>query len=318
VTPTPEDRRAIDLALAEWLAKLGNDGGEHHRPAFEAWLAERREHRDAYRAFEAVDHDVLQTSLPIPPLHRQTRPAIRPSLAYAAIAALLVLGVGGGGTLLFLRSPSREAATGTLYAAGDTARAVDLPDGTSLMLDAHAMILTSIEEEKPLLLLEQGRARIRLPASTNRPFTVASGDLRLTAHGAVFDIAKDGNTVRVIPLGGKVIVRHVRQPEQPPLLPGQQLVAGPDGDKVMTADKSEPGWTSALLPLDGKTLGDLVTIGNRTGGKMIAFADSALASRPVQGQLPVKDTHLLALQIAAAFDLDIRETHDEYILTRKT
>ena len=313
-----DDRRAIDLAIAEWLTKLGRKDGEQYRRSFEAWLSERSEHRVAYQAFVATDRDVAGTSFPVPRLHPQPRPVLRTPFAQAAIAAAIVLGVGGGATYLALQKPSHDAASGTRFAAGDAPRAIELADGTSLMLDTHAVMLTAFVGDRPILLLEQGRARVRFPAHADRPFVVAAGDLRLTAHGAVFDIARDADTVRVTALGGAIIAQHEHGLTSAPIAPGQQLVANSTGDRLMPADKNEASWTSALLPLDGKTLADLVAIGNRTGGKTIMLPDAELGRRPVQGQLPVKNTHALALQIAAAFDLNVRETPDQYILTRKS
>ncbi|PXA86229.1 hypothetical protein DMC47_35215 [Nostoc sp. 3335mG] len=318
MSTSPEDWRAIDLALAEWLTKLGRDDGDRHRRSFAEWLAQDPAHEQAFEAFRAVDRAISRTSLPIPPLHPPRRTTYRPQLVQAAIAALVIFGVGGGGAYLLTRPGAQRSASGTQYAAGDAPRAVALPDGPSLMLDAHAIVLTSMETDGPMLLLEQGRTRVRLPANSVRPFVVAAGDLRLTARGAVFDVSRDGDTVQVTPLDGQVTVRHTSGPAAVPLRAGNQLVATSHGDQIMPAPVDEPGWTSALLPLDGKTLGNLIDTGNRSGGKRIALDDSALANRPVQGQLPVGDTHNLALQIAAAFDLDLRETPTEYILTRKS
>jgi transmembrane sensor len=318
VSTSSEDRRAIDLALAEWLTKLGRDDGDRYRRSFEEWLAQDPAREQAFQAFKAADRDIGRTSLPIPPLHPPRRTTYRPQFVQAAIAALVILGVGGGGAYLLMRPGAQNKLSGTQYAAGDTPRAIELPHGPSLMLDAHAIVLTSMETDGPMLLLEQGRTRVRLPASGERPYVVAAGDLRLTAHGAVFDVARDGDTIQVTPLAGEVTVRHASGPAAVPLRAGNQIVATSHGDQIMPAPVDEPGWTSALLPLDGKTLGNLIDTGNRSGGKRIALDDSALANRPVQGQLPVSDTHNLALQIAAAFDLDLRETPTKYILARKS
>ncbi len=320
MTLSSEDRREIDLALAEWLTKLGGADGDRYRASFHRWLDERVEHRSAYAAFRATDHDVELTSLPTPPLHDRVGLARTPYLVQLALAATVLLAIGSAGTWAWQHHINTAASGTTQIAADDAARAIDLPDGRHVMLDAHAVLLTSLEDDPSTLTLLEGRSRFRLPEGSAR-FVVAAGNLRLTAHGAVFDVIVDDNGVRITSLGGTLVVRHQGGlPARPDMIlkQGEQLVANRTGDRVTAAAPDEAGWTSALLPLDGKTLADIIAIGNRHGGKPIMLADPALSARMVQGQLPATDTHILALQLAAAFDLDLHETKHGYVLAIKT
>lgn len=320
MTSSPEDRHDIDLALADWLAKLGGPDAGQYRQPFALWLDEGPEHRTAYAAFQATAREVGMTSLPTPELHVRTDRTPSPFTKQLALAAAVVLVVGGVGALGWrLHNPGSAPAT-VQIAAEDEPRAIDLPEGPSMMLDAHAVILTSLNPSLSTLTLLGGRGRFRLPAQGS-PFVVAAGSLRVTARGAVFDIVVDGDIVRVTVLRGRVLVRHrdTSANSKPVTLDkGHQLVADTSGDRVIAAARGEAGWSSALLPLDGKTLADVIAIGNRRGGKPVLLADPVLSGRLLQGQAPATDTHILALQLAAAFDLDLRETEQGYVLSIKS
>ena len=316
MTSSAEDKRNIDQALADWLTRLGGDDGADYQQSFERWLEQDPAHRAAYRAFRETDDEIGTTSLPVPPLRVPIVARSRPRLSDLALAGMAVLAVFGVGAVAMYRHAAGPT-TGTEIVSADESRSVDLPGGPSMVLDAHSMIRTAFEGDRSTVLLEDGRARFRLADDMSAPFTVASGDLRISSRGGVFDVRKERDAVLVTALRGMTFVRHQRDLATKSairLTRGEQLRSDHSGDRIMAAPEDEARWTSALMPLDGMTIGEIVAIGNAHGGKPIRLADPTLAVRPLQGQLPATDTRTLSLQLAAAFDLDLSETEQALVL----
>jgi transmembrane sensor len=319
MSASDKDWTRINQAVADWRARIRGDDSQATRTAFEVWLAEDPAHREANAAYEAIEAKALLTTLSVPPLH-PPQPIWRPtrSTAWMAVAASLALIC----TLtLTLRHGTLAARQGQDYATATAIRSYALEGGADLILDAHSLVRTSSDDRQGAFILVGGRARFSTPSSMSDTFAVSLDRLRVKARGATFDVQRLGQSIRIIDVAGRVDIAQQGQDAGSGtdihLAPGDAFVDDAQGERVVTAGREDTHWTTAMLPLDGLTLGEVVAIGNRAGGTPIVLGDPTLAGMPLQGQLAAVDTSALARQLSAAFDLDLAHDARGLVLTRR-
>lgn len=307
----PAERRRIDARLAEWLARIGGEAREDDDRAFQAWLDERREHRTAYEDFRAIRHMVDGTSLGVPPLTPARRSQVSASLVALALSASIILGCGVAWVLTsrqLVRSPetARQADGGVL-------RLVNFGDGGAIYFDRDARATFGRDARGRVIELVTGRARFSSGAT---PFRVGVGDLQLSARNTVFDIDVRGAVVTVMVLDGKLTVLRQGHPARS-LGARQILTVAPAEETLNTVPRERGDWTVTMLPLDGRTLGDIVAIVAREGGPKLVLGEPSLAGLTLQGQLRATDVGALSRQLAAALDLAVARRGHDYVLERK-
>ncbi len=321
---------------AGWFARMRGPDAEANRPEFDAWLARGALHRRAYnRASEifamgkllSEDADEHSGSLK----HRERSR----SLIYSAAAALLIIALAAGWAA-FIADGGRwtgskgAAVTSAQLATGPAeVRTMRLADGSLVRLEAGTALSALIDDRARRLTLRRGAALFEA-AHEARPFIVYAGGGSVTARGTMFEVALEGGSnVSVRLFRGAV---DVMVPEQSSntgsrvrhLRPGEALRYRAVRPAGTPATKTDVSWAAPSASLaspqefDSVRIADVVATANRRASRPIEFADPAIGELRLSGRFRIDDTQLLALRIAALFDLAIdRDNSGEITLRRK-
>lgn len=259
----PAHARAWDLARRTWALS------GQIQPAFRADWQDVARPRQARRSYRRI----------FGPSAKSLRPRIGRKLAASAAAVALFLFTFGPGISLWLRS---DYATATAEN-----RAVQLEDGSRIMVGASSAIAQQFTARERSVELLKGEAWFDVAHSAERPFTVTAGDMRVTVTGTAFDVAMTERTLSVGLARGSV---RVERPGAPPLVrtlsPGQRLdidrsTGGADLAAVPSATLGT--WRQGRLAVQNVALADVVDALDRHYTGTIFVSGDRLADRKVTG-----------------------------------
>jgi transmembrane sensor len=270
------------------------------RAAFDAWLAQSKAHRSAYRDVARLTR--VAAALPADYADPPRQPARPPRLRRAAFAAVAL-----AACIAFLFLPTLQ-----LWLTSDhrteTAelRAVTLDDGSIVTLDAASAIAVRYGAARREVALLSGRAFFEVVPAVDRPFTVVVDDATVTVTGTAFDVRSSAQTTSVAVQSGTVEVAldHGRH-RAATLTRGQRLDIDRRSDRVATSDvvpDDVAAWREHRLVVDRATLGDVVEELGRHYPGVVLLRDRALADRLVSGVFDLRHP-VEALQAAV-------RTHD--------
>lgn len=293
----PDDDADIDRRATEWFALLLDDGATPtDRANFRAWLEQSAAHAAAYAELERLW--LGASALPEAP--KPTSPLRRNILKSGG--ALALLATAGTVSAIYLQPAAADYRTGV----GETARFI-LPDGSIAELStASAIALTFTDEQRQVTLLE-GEAFFTVAPDTGRPFAVDCEELRSTALGTQFSVARRGNGI-VVAVSQHAV--RVSAPAQVQDVQEGQSVLFANGElsaPMQTDVASQISWRDGKLVFISTPFEEVVsTLGRWRRGKMIVM-DKALARRPVSiivdvrraGQILENLEHGLPIRIAS-------------------
>ncbi|MBU1378524.1 MAG: FecR domain-containing protein [Alphaproteobacteria bacterium] len=335
VLTTAEQRAEL---AATWAARLA-DGQvpEDQQAEFQAWLdadpANGQALDEIVGAWRMVEH--YAASAQVMALREAALASARRSLrrreqawpprqiAWALMAATLLLAVAGVGTWAWLMPRTYETGVGER-------QVIALSDGSKLSLDAATVVKVSYTRENRRLWLERGRARFDVARNPLRPFSVTAGNDVVVATGTAFSVELVQKQVRVVLYEGHVMVldratqgvrRTVavagrRLPADQLLTPGRELIlpiAAPTqiasiAPVVVTA--ADPvrslSWEAGQLVFEDERLGLVVERMNRYAQIPLAIGDEAAANLRISGVFRAGDTEALVQGLGAAFDVKAR------------
>ena len=282
------------------------------RARFEAWLGADPAHVKAYAELERFA--TLSQRLPAPERRRQ-RGAIGARRLTPAFGVIAVVAIAATG-LLFM---GRETAT---YAAvtnpGPAIRLYRLSDGSTVTLDVDTNLAVAMKPASREVRIRSGRARFKVTAEPERPFTVLSAGGRVTANGSEFDVALNGDRMTVVSLGGEV---RVSAPDGSdvaalPVAEGTAVRAESAGVAAAPVSRKDRLWPVGRLSFDNTPLERIVAMANRLGGPPLRLGSEGTGALKVTAVLDLRDPRALARKLAAALDLKIDERNGEVVLTR--
>lgn len=327
--PTDQDAAVPDIA-AMWFARMRGPDAASWQSQFDAWVAAEPRHRAAYNRL--VEHfsnsELLKTSARFgtdAPVRRKRRYLV-PAVAFASVAAALIIWIGGQA-----RKPN-EAASTVKYASdlmqpSGQARSYRLVDGSVVTLDAGARLRIAFSNRGRDLWLDAGRARFRV-AHDERRFIVHAGGGTVTARGTIFDVALDADRqVQVALIEGHIDV-VATEPSRPQMaIPAMRTLNPGEAVSFSTdATRSSTIVSIALPPLNwplgnedfrSARLADLVAAANRYSARPIKLSDPSLASLTVSGRFRLSDPERFADSMARLFDLNVRKHDGEIVLSPK-
>jgi transmembrane sensor len=306
-------------AAVDWLMRrAGGPLSATEAAAFEAWLAEAPENRQAYDEVEWI-WAAAAAAEGQPRIEARRRSVLRSidrahparrAMAAALVAA--VLGVGGLGVHV-LTGPKPLATQSFRTAVGQQAT-VTLPDGSVVTLNTDTVVRTRSDADKRLVYLDKGQAFFKVAKDRRHPFVVNAAGRTVTALGTAFDVRVEGGALKVVLVEGKVRVESAPPanetgrafPERggarqaltgPPIQQatemsaGSQLVAPDDADWRLTRVNvtRETSWLHRQIVFDDQTLGDIVDEMNRYTERKMIIDDPVLARRRLSGIYTVGD-----------------------------
>lgn len=305
---------------ADWFARLQAGASEAEQAAFQAWRADSLNDETYDRLARQWEQSRFLANTRVGKgrdLGRARAWHRQPAARAAAVAALLVLIVGGT-LLLRVGSRSDPVATPVAYAGkADAVRTVTLADGSRVTLDRNSSIRFAYGASERVVELVRGRARFDVAHDTARPFLVRADGGTVIAHGTIFDVELRPALVRVVLLRGSVEVRadsagaNGSAPGRM-LAPGQALVYGHGKapSPPVAADPADTAWPDVMLSFDGTPLRDAVAGFNRRNPVKLVLGSDRVGDLRITGAFAADDPMGFAEAAAAMFKLDLRRQPD--------
>lgn len=303
---TQEDHRTerpeVWENAAAWFVRLrADDAGPGEAQAFEAWRRLDPVHTEAYRAVETawqspllhralerVDEGV-RGAAPVPSQRtarrRRAGRDVWRSLAAAAAVVLLVLG-GTWHDEIAVRLQADHQAPDSAQ------RRVVLADGSNVLLDAGAAIVTALDAERRTVRLLQGQAYFEVAADRGRPFVVAAGTAKVEVTGTAFAVGLgDDGTAVAVRHGSVAVANTAASTAAAPLGPGETARVTDDGIARGHAAGTAAAfaWTEGRLTFANRRLRDVVAELQRYHAGLIVVAGAELGEVRLTGSYRLDD-----------------------------
>ncbi|WDH36730.1 FecR family protein [Pseudomonas chlororaphis] len=287
---------SIDAQAAGWFTRNRDDRRQATRDAFKTWSREPA-HARAYAEFERLWADLAE----LEPLNRPTplplrkKPRWRPALAVAAalVCALLAIELGAPPTI----HSQRIAAQSTGM------RSFNLPDGSTLYVNANTRLRIDFTAQQRNLYLDQGQLYLEAAADKERPLWVHAGNARVRVVGTGFDVRRGEKQLVVSVAHGQVAFIPDAQKPDSLLLGARQrgiydYASGTLREQAVNVAEVAD-WRGGHLAFRNRDLASLVDELNLYRRQPVLLADGALGNFKVSGNLDVQDPDALIKALPA-------------------
>jgi transmembrane sensor len=337
----PAPATVIEDAAIAWLAERDDGFSPDREREFAQWLRADPRHPATiarleqtlgllhelpqFRAELNTEFDRAAPIVPFPPAvenppARRFRPR---ALAWAGVAAAVLLGLAVGGRALLTPSVSRYATTVAGY---ERAR---LADGSTMELNATSAARVQFSRAERRVELETGEAHFAVAHDTSRPFVVSVGSVSVRAVGTAFNVrvAADG-AVEVIVTEGKVRIGQAgpassAAAEAPLVAAGERLVLR-QNTPLLVAEKvpsdtlrSALAWQSRLADFADAPLAAVVERFNARSRIQLILADPDLGARPVGGTFALDESEAFARLLTRDGELVAERRSESEIVLRR-
>lgn len=323
------DMDQVEAAAAAWDARLRRgDATDRKRLAFQAWLLEAEEHRQAHERLQAALF-ALRAQADLPELSalrdaaRQSarRAALRRFTIGACAAAALVLAIGLASNVH--RGPEVWALLHGAKIYGTTLNErtqIVLADGSAVTLDSNTRLAARLSPSRRDVTLLSGRALFHVAKDRHRPFVVRARDRTVTALGTVFDVGLSPRSLRVTLLEGRVAVRSVGAGGvSRELAPRQEFVERGTSAVVRTVDLDKAlGWVDGQIFFDNDTLAQAADEMNQYS-RLKIVVDPAVANLKINGMFRAGNQTGFVGALQTTMPVDVRpDEHGQLLVTRRS
>ena len=332
----PESPAAI---AARWFALRRRKADGIEEQQFTDWLeadsANRRAYDEVTRSWEisalaAADPTVVamrSEALMLRPKKQREYTPLWGALATAATVLLAVTGVYVTNPGFLHRTVEAAADDHMVFHTGIGQQATaTLEDGTTVMLNTDSTLEVDYSALRRDVRLIGGQALFKVVHNAARPFIVTAGNRQVIDVGTEFEVQLQGQKVSVALLEGRVQVQPIatstrdREPQPVAILaPGEQLIAGAQGDVVVKpADVQElVSWKSGRIQFDDTTLADAIAEMNRYNHTPIVLTDPSLSDIRISGSFRAGQSWPFAEAVGEAFSLKAEVSGDSIRLRRQ-
>lgn len=234
---------------------------------------------------------------PAPPA--AARPVVRRRALSHALAAVLTLGVLGGGWLGWGQWQQQPTFSRDYATQRGQNLAAELPDGSQLLLDTATQASVTLYRNRREVRLPEGQVLFQVQGNAAQPFDVLAGAARVTVVGTHFTVRytpglQGEQAVQVAVLEGRVRVARADD------LTGAQAVELTPGQTVSTDAQGQPGavtaqptsamaaWRQRRLDFDNVPLGRVLDELGRYGETGLRIRDAAVARMPVTASVDLQ------------------------------
>jgi ferric-dicitrate binding protein FerR (iron transport regulator) len=238
---------------------------------------------------------------PSPSVPDAVRTKLPPAWAFAAMIAVLAVALGFGFVVL-KNSPNRTVTT-----VASQWQNMTLDDGSTVHMDARTKLKIEFSDERRLVHLFEGRAVFEVAKDKNRPFTVRTHIVDVTAVGTRFEVAinpgvtttvsegvvrvtphgklSDASTMKELHAGEELRVFNSNAGREERLFGGGGGYADLSKMNVLKVDAElKLDWVNGWVTLQGgEPIGDIVTQFNRRNATQIKLEDDGIAAKPLKG-----------------------------------
>ncbi|MEK6479974.1 FecR domain-containing protein [Catalinimonas sp. 4WD22] len=269
---------------------------------------------DYEKVFERISNhikqDVPQTSSGTVSLHKKWYRIA------ASISGILLLAAIG---LLFLNQ--NDTVYQTAY--GET-KSINLPDGSSVTLNANSSLLVKNNFSKQREVWLDGEAFFEVEKTKNQSdneyvkFIVHTDRLEVEVIGTSFNVQNWKEKTQVVLKSGKVQLKSGEN-EVLTMEPGdlaEVLADDSSIQKKIVNPEVYSSWTDNQLLCNDTPFNDLAKAIERRFGKKVVFKDSTLQSLEVSGTLPLHNLSLLSEVLQESLSIKIQANDDTLIISK--
>ncbi|WP_277758240.1 FecR domain-containing protein [Pseudomonas sp. A34-9] len=303
---------------ANWYVQLHDEQvAEPERLRWQAWLAQSPEHQAAWRYVERVGQRFAPLQSESEAVSQTLRNNARSSISRRqSLKGLLILAATGlAGWAVGRNTPlldSIDRLSADLSTDTGETREATLSDGSRVWLNALSALNVRFDGRQRLLQLRAGEVLIDTAKDLGRTFWVETEQGRMRALGTRFSVRQnDRSTVLNVYEGAVEVTNH--QGESQVVQAGQQLVFSTG--RLYTASAADPAreaWRRGLLLADNVPLGELIEELDRYRPGHL-HCDPAVASLPVMGSFPLKDTDQALRLLEAALPIRVDKTFNWWV-----
>jgi len=245
---------------------------------------------------------------------------------WAAAAAVAGTVLGGSSWWLYSQRPVAAQQIATAY--GQT-RTVQLPDGSSVVLNGHSTLrypaTWAVGKPREVWLDGEAYFSVQHQADNQRFLVHTTAGFNVEVLGTKFTVSRRRNQGRVVLLSGKVRV-HFENRQQPDVVlkPGELVETREvqPAQPVVTAYRAVhtapyASWKDAQLVLDETSIAELATRLQDTYGLEVVVATPELNQRRVTGTVPVRDLTVLLQSLEEIFHLQATRQGNRLTLTEQ-
>lgn len=320
------DAGTIEQAAAEWLVRREEASwSDADQAALASWLEESHAHKAALWRLElgwrradrigALGRGEQTAPAWLTPRRRRMLPG------FVALAASLALLLGAG--LFWLMRPAEQAAP---VATFDTPvgghKLIALGDGSRIELNTATAVRTAIGDRRREVWLDHGEAYFEVAHIDGQSFVVHAGPRTITVLGTKFSVRRDGGTVRVSVVDGRVRIEDSARGEAAAtttVTRGDVAIA--QGASTLVAAKSIDrvedalAWRGGMLTFDQISLGDAAAEFNRYNERKLVITDPSVASIRIGGTFQARNVDAFARLLKDAYGLRLTVNDSELIIT---
>ncbi len=277
------------------------------RRQFQAWRAQNPEHEAAAQEAEALWGEA--SNLHQDPETGTVRPGRRkrgPSRRAVIANAVGLAAVGGG---LWASGALRGWTSDYVTGLGET-RAIDLPDGSRVTLNARSAIDVEFTPAVRRVSLVEGQAFFEVAPDLARPFEVSMRDVRVTALGTAFDIDRniaDGEASVAVTQHAVLVAAAAGEPVK--LLEGQMLVVDRNGHLGAVRPSKVSivaAWRSGLYIAEDRRLADVIKALQAYHTGWIVIQGDEIANMRINAVLNLKTPDASLDALAGGLPISVR------------
>lgn len=320
----------IETMAALWAVRAQGDAfGEADIVALTEWLEADDRHADAYR--RAV-HEWHGFDLGLEPAEQAAAPAEIPVVIRLAdrkprSTRLPVWAWGAGGALAaclaaalvlpLIAKPDPVAVYQTVKGQRQT---IALADGSELNLNTDTKVSVQVGKAGRRVVLERGEVALKVVHDEKRPFTLDSGDVRLTDIGTEFNVLRGESDTRVTVREGSVGLTPIRSDGSPPVvLRSGDLGVHRDGVFASTVNKVNAdeafAWQTAHAVYRNQPLSVVVKDLNRYFDVPI-MVDKDAGQMRLNAVLTLDSESSVVGRLQEFLPLDVKTTAQGIVLSR--
>jgi transmembrane sensor len=308
----------VEAAASDWLARRVSDRwNESDEAAFSEWLSHSPENRIAFLRLESAWSFTSRLGALRRPNRREAGSSSPRSRIMLRVAAAILLIAGGALAISTQIDRTSEKVYRTAVGGRETLK---LADGSQIELNTNSVLRLTYGKNVRHAVLEHGEAYFQITHDAARPFTVETGNHRVTDLGTKFLIRNGNGSLEVAVTEGLVKLDGIRNEAKPALLKR--------GDVIVISDRSterahkpaqkladELGWRRGVLIFENATVAQAAAQFNRYNTKKLIVAPSA-AHIAIGGTFPSDNVETFTELAQDVLGLHIEERGDQILISR--
>lgn len=306
-------REEIESAAANWLA--WRDAGswtDAQQRSLDEWLAASTAHRVAFLRLDSVWRrtERLGALRGSDIVAGRRDPANQRRFAWAVAAGVAAMAVLAAGAIWHTAGRGQE----DFRTAVGERKPIVLSDGTHVLLNTDTSLRNDVTSGRRGVGLERGEAYFEVTHDAAHPFVVDAGDCTITVLGTRFDVRRDGGTVRVTVVEGKVRVSSrddVAGEHAVVLLANDSAVATVASAMAVHLAEADTAraltWRIGRLFFDDTTLEAAALEFNRYNTRKLVVEGQRAAGMRIGGSFDANNVEAFAHLLHTGFGLSVRD-----------